>query len=98
MFDVAIMLDMDNQSGELSDIVCRGASIEDIVCIPSGIFPSDCNIANCGEVKLGALHFINLDLKCPRCWKRYKIVDNETGLCDRCKNVVETHYYPETLP
>jgi len=96
MFDVAHMLDVHKHTGELSDITARGGTIEDIVCMPSGVFPSDCAVENFGTIKFGVLYFVNSDPKCPRCWKRHSSVNEQTGLCPRCQDVIETHY-PDML-
>lgn len=85
--DIALLLYTEWQNGDLRDLCLRGGDIEDIALIQRGKFPPDCEIGAYNDIKLGVLWFINHDPKCPRCWKRYKTVE-ENGLCKRCHDVI----------
>lgn len=86
--DIAIMLDMELQNGNLQDISFRGGDIETIVYKETGEYPPDCSVINWRDIRLGILWMINDNPKCPRCWKRYAEVHLVTKLCSRCHSVV----------
>lgn len=85
--DLALMLHMDQQLGELRDICFRGGEIEDIICMTSGNFPPDA-VSKPSNPELAVMWFYPTGEKCARCWKRYPEI-NEEELCQRCDSVLK---------